>query len=85
MKKLLPVFEVDSNYKDEISVANEEKVGRFRALKKKLKRKKKSDGGGGESKSVEILSCQLNADDSNTSDELVADEEETDEVEAILK
>jgi len=83
MKKLLPVFEVDSNYKDEISVANEEKVGRFQALKKKLKRKKKSDGGGAKSKGVEILSCQLNTDDSNTSDELVADEEEADEVEAI--
>jgi len=76
MKKLLPVFEVDSNYKDEISVANEEKVGKFRSLKNKLKRKKKIDGGGGESKSVEILSCHLNTDDSNTSDELVADEVE---------
>jgi len=76
MRKLLPVFEVDSNYKDEISVADEEKVGRFRALKNKLKRKKKIDRGGGESKSVEIISCQLNADYSNTSVELVADEEE---------
>ena len=80
MKKLLPVFEVDSNYKDEISVANEEKVGRFRALKNKLKRKKKIDGGGGESKNVEVLSCQLNTGDSNTSDE-----EEANEVEGILK
>jgi len=76
MRKLLPVFEVDSNYKDEISAANEEKVGRFRALKKKLKRKKKSDGDGGKSKGVEILSCQLNTDGSNTSDEIVVDEKE---------
>jgi len=85
MRKLLPVFEVDSNYKDEISAANEEKVGRFRALKKKLKRKKKSGGGGGRRKSVEILSCQHNTDGLNTSDELIADEEKADKVEAIQK
>jgi len=84
MRKLLPVFEVDSNYKDEISAANEEKVGKFRALKNKLK-KKKSDGGGGESKSVEILSCQLNTGGSNTSIEIVFDEKEADKVEAIQK
>jgi len=60
-------------------VANEEKVGRFQALKNKMKRKKKhesEDGDGCKSKSVEILSCHLNTDDSNTSDELVADEVE---------
>jgi len=85
MRKLLPVFEVDSNYKDEISAANEEKVGRFRALKKKMKRKKKIDGDGSRRKSVEILSCQLNTGDSNTSDELVANKEEVDKVEAIQK
>jgi len=83
MRKLLPVFEVDSNYKDEISVANEDKVGKFRALKKKLKRKKKIDGGGGESKSVEVLSCQHNTGDSNSSIEIDVDKEEADKVEAI--
>ena len=81
MKKLLPVFEVDSNYKDEISVANEEKKGKFWVLK----RKKKSDGDGGKSKNVEILLCQLNTGGSNTSDGIVVDEEEANEVEKISK
>jgi len=92
MRKLLPVFEVDSNYKDEISAANEEKVGRFRALKKKMKREKKIDGGGGKSKGVEVLSCHLNTDGSNTKicsnsniKYIVVDEEKANEVEAIQK
>jgi len=72
-------------------VANEEKVGRFRALKNKMKRKKKSDGGGCESKSVEVLSFQLNTDGSNTeicsntNIEIVVDEGKADEVDGISK